>query len=52
MTGASIQCPRCGKTLTAEEIEIGRSLVCPRCADTKEHEQAVEPKGGGNTEED
>ena len=27
-----IQCPRCGKALTPEQVEVGQSLVCPRCA--------------------
>lgn len=33
------KCPRCGKTLTAEQIEAGASLICPRCAED------VKPKG-------
>jgi len=28
-----IECPRCGKTLTPEEVEVGKSLVCPRCGE-------------------
>ena len=30
--GPTVECPRCGERLTAEEITIGQSLVCPQCA--------------------
>jgi len=31
MKHVAAECPRCGATITPEEIEVGISLVCPRC---------------------
>ena len=31
MKHVAAECPRCGATITPEEIEVGLSLVCPRC---------------------
>lgn len=41
MKRAAAQCKVCGKTLTPEEIEIGKSLVCPRCKSTKNRKNPV-----------
>ena len=42
MSGAVVQCPTCGKTITPEEIEIGASLVCPVCDPDRAHREAEE----------
>ena len=36
----TIECPRCGRSITPEEAEAGISLSCPACEDTDEKEKS------------
>jgi DNA-directed RNA polymerase subunit RPC12/RpoP len=43
-----VTCPRCGKSLTPEEIEIGKSLECPHCR-PKQRQPGKKPRGRKQT---